>query len=321
MYYFFMKQSTLSAFHFREKETRTWRFLQEMDTVIPWVRFLNIIKKWKKEETKVGRNGFDPETLLRMWLLQQWYAMSDEETEDRIYDQYSFQMFLGVDYGDPIPDATTLCRFRNWLTKNKIQSKLLKEVNLFLEEKGLLLKKGTIMDATTIKASSSTKNEKKERDPDASSTKKGNTWSFGYKVHTGVDAGGSKIIRQAKVTTAKVHDSSMFDELLSGDEKIVLGDKGYFNETRKTQLREEGIFCGILDRAVRGKKLSSHQQKRNKKLSSVRASVEHPFHVIKNIFGWTKTRYKGIVKNTEHFIGLCALQNIFISRKKLKLMG
>lgn len=316
-----MKQSSLSAFHFREKETRSQRFLTEMDKVLPWGRFLNHIKKWKKEEISAGRNGFLPETLLRMWLLQQFYALSDEQVEDEIYDKLSFQSFVGIDLGDAIPDATTLCRFRNWLTKNQVQSKLLKEVNLYLEEKGLILKKGTIMDATTIKASSSTKNEKKKRDPEAGSTKKGNTWSFGYKVHTGVDAGGSKIIRQAKVTTAKIHDSDMFDKLLSGDEQIVLGDKGYFKGERKTKMRAQGIFCGILDRAVRGHKLSSKQTKRNKKLSSVRASVEHPFHVIKNIFGWAKTRYKGILKNTEHFIGLCALQNLYISRKKLKLMG
>jgi len=315
-----MKQSSLSAFHLREKETRSHRFLAEMDKVLPWVRFLNHIKKWKKEEITAGRKGFEPERLLRMWLLQQFYALSDEQVEDGIYENLSFQSFVGIDLGDAIPDATTLCRFRDWLTRNEMQTKLLKEVNHFLGEKGLILKKGTIMDATTIKAPSSTKNEKKERDPDASSTKKGNTWSFGYKVHTGVDA-GSRIIRTAKVTTAKIHDSAMFEELLSGDERMVGADKGYFNSERKRDLRAKGIFCGILDRAVRGHKLSSKQQKRNKKLSSVRAYVEHPFHVLKNIFHWPKTRYKGLVKNTQHFIGLCALQNIYISRKKLLMTG
>lgn len=311
-----MHQSSFSAFHFREKETRSWRFLQEMEKVLPWGRFVNHIKKWKKEEMKAGRKGFSPGTLLRMWLLQQWYGMSDEETEDRIYDQYSFQMFLAIDVGQPIPDATTLCRFREWLIHHEVQSKLLREVNKFLEEKGLLLKKGSIADATIIHASSSTKNEAKKRDPDASSTKKGNQYHFGYKLHAGVDA-GSRIIRKARVTTAKTHDSEIFEELLSGDERFVSGDKGYFQRARKTELRRRGIFCGILDRAVRGKKLSLKQRKRNKKLSGIRAAVEHPFHVMKNIFGWAKTRYKGLSKNTAHFIGLCALQNLYVSRKKL----
>lgn len=311
-----MHQSSFSAFHFREKETRSWKFLQEMEKVLPWGRFVNHVKKWKREEVKAGRKGFSPETLLRMWLLQQWYGMSDEETEDRIYDQYSFQMFLGIDVGQAIPDSTTLCRFREWLMKNQVQSKLLKEVNGFLEEKGLLLKKGTIADATIIRASSSTKNAEKKRDPDASSTKKGNQYYFGYKLHTGVDA-GTRIVRKAKVTGANTHDSAVFEDLLSGDERFAGGDKGYFQRARKVELRKRGIFCGILDRSVKGKKLSGKQQKRNKKLSGVRASVEHPFHVMKNIFGWAKTRYKGISKNTEHFIGLCALQNLYVSRKKL----
>lgn len=308
-------QQSFSAFHFREKVTRTQRFLREMEKIIPWNILIPLVQSWKVSE--VGRKGFDPETLLRMWLLQNWYGLSDEEVEDRLYETLSFQEFLKIDLGSPIPDATTLCRFRDFLNEKKIQEKLFQEVNRFLDHKGLLVKKGTLEDATIIESPKNRDNQKKGLfDDDASSTKKNNRWYRGYKLHTGTDL-GSQLIRKVKVTTAKVHDGKCFDDLLSGDEKAVFADKAYYSQERKSTLRKQNIFCGILDRAHRGTPLSSAQKKRNRKFSRVRGFVEHPYSVIKNRLKYAKTRYVGLLKNTAHMFGICMLYNLITVRRKL----
>jgi len=301
----------------QKKTTRTKIFLEEMNKIIPWNDILSLVQSWKSE-SHTGRKGYLPETLLRMYLIQQWYGYSDEQTEDEIIEKISFQKFLNIDYTNDIPDATTLCRFREWMVKNTIQEKIFSLIMKYFDQKGMILKKGTMVDATIIKSPSSTKNIGKKRDVDASSTKKGSNYQFGYKTHIGMDQ-GSKIIRKVRVTTAKIHDSDMYDEVLSGDEKFVCADKGYFQKERKQKMRKNGICCMILDRSVRGKTLSHKQKKRNKKLSSVRALVETPFHIIKNIFHWGKTRYKGLQKNRAHYTGLCAWYNVYIMRKTLIL--
>ncbi len=306
-------QLSFNAFHFREKTTRAEKFLSEVDKVLPWKVILPVLSKWKQADT--GRKGFPPEAIFRMWLLQNWYGLSDEGIEDEIYDKLSFQKFMRIDLGQPIPDSTTLCRFRDWMNENNIQEKLFKKINKVLEKKGIIIKKGTIEDATIINAPKNKKNQKKKwLDKEASSTKKNNQWYRGYKLHTGIDV-GSQIIRTAKITTAKVSDHDCFDELLSGDEKAVFADKGYYKQDRKRELRKKGIFCGILDKPGPGKKLSSSQEKRNKKLSSVRAFGEHQFNIIKNRFHYQKVRYVGLFKNTAHMMGLCFLHNLTITRK------
>lgn len=307
-------QQSFSAFHFRDKVTRTRKFLAEMEKVIPWNLVLALAQDWKTAE--VGRKGFSSEIMLRMWFLQNWYGLSDEEVEDRLYESMSFQQFLKIDLGSPIPDATTLCRFREWMNEHGVQKKLFENVNDFLDQKGLFVKKGTMEDATIISAPKNRKNEKKRfHDEDASNTRKNAQWYRGYKLHTGVDI-GSKLIRKAKTTTAKVNDSTCFEDLLSGDERAVFADKGYYQEERKWRLRKQGIFCGILDRTHRGKKLSSHQLKRNRKLSKIRAFVEHPFNIIKHRFKYAKTRYVGLMKNSAHMFGICMLHNLYVVRKK-----
>jgi len=312
-------QHTLAAFHFKQKTTRTKKFLTEIEAAIPWAAFLKYLKQWKTLET--GRKGYAAETMFRMWLLQNFYGLSDEQTEDELYDKLSFQEFLKIDLGQSIPDATTLCRFREWLNENKIQEKLFKKLNKLLEKKELILKKGTIEDATIIEAPKNKSNSKKKwLDEDASSTKKNNRWYRGYKLNTGVDA-GSNIIRKAIISTAKKSDSDYFDDLLSGDEGAVFTDKGYYSQERKRRLRKQGIFCGILDKASAKHKLSSSQQKRNRKLSSVRAFGEHQFNIIKNRFHCKKVRYVGLIKNTAHLLGLCFLHNLTIKRKQLALAG
>lgn len=313
-----LQQSSLAAFHFREKVTRTQKFLQEMEGVLPWRIFREILRDWKTAD--VGRKGFPPEMMLRMWLLQNWYGLSDEETEERIYEGLSFQLFLGIDYGHPIPDATTLCRFREWMVTRGIQEKLFTVVNEFLAEKGLLVKKGTMEDATVIQTATSRKNEKKAyNDDEAGTTKKGNRWYRGYKLHTGTDT-HSRIIHTVTVTPANRHDGSQFDHLLHGKEQAVFADKAYYSEERKCFLRRQGIFCGILDKSHgRGKPLTHRQEERNRKKSRVRSFVEHPYNIIKNKFHVTKTRYIGLTKNTAYFLGLCMLSNLYVVRRNLLL--
>jgi IS5 family transposase len=307
-------QPSFNALMFRDKITRSQKFLSEMEKTLPWRKLLDLLKNWKTSE--VGRKGYQGETMLRMWLLQNWYGLSDELTEEKIYDSFSFQQFMKLDLGCPIPDATTLCLFRQWLTDQSIQEKMLEAVNDFLEEKGLLVKKGALLDATVVEAAKSKKNKaKKYHDTDASSTKKGNRWYRGYKLHCNVSSG--KIIAKAIITTASCHDSSQADDLLTGKEQAVFADKGYYSEERKSMLRKQKKFCGILDKAARGHPLKSSQKRRNRKLSSVRAFVEHPFNILKNRFNLKKTRYVGLKKNTAHLLGLCALHNLVVTRRLL----
>lgn len=315
-----LQQSSLAAFHFRDKTTRTEKFLTAMDSVIPWRLFREILRNWKTAE--VGRKGFAPECMGRMWLLQNWYGLSDEETEEHCYDRLSFQRFLGIDVGQPIPDATTLCRFREWMVAHGIQEKLFSVVNEFLEEKGLLLRKGTIEDATIIQTPLSRKNEKRSyNDDEAGTTKKGNRWYRGYKLHTGTDT-HSRIIHAVTVTSANRHDGSQFDLLLHGKEQAVFADKAYYSEERKCFLRRRGIFCGILDKAhSRGKPLTYRQEERNRRKSRVRSFVEHPYNIIKNRFHVLKTRYVGLTKNTAYLLGLCMLSNLYIVRRHLLTRG
>ena len=237
--------------------------------------------------------------------------------EETIYDRNSFQKFLKIDtLSSSIPDETTILNFRHLLEENKIQEKFFSIINTLLKEKGLLFKEGTIVDATIISSSSSTKNKDKKRDKEMKSTKKGNNWYFGMKAHIGVDA-RSGLVHSFKSTSANIADISVIDNLFHGKEKAILGDKAYGKIEDKVKARQEGIFYGILDKARIGKKLSNKQKKRNKKLSSIRAKVEHPFQILKCQWNYKKTRYKGIHKNSMNLYTLFSLVNIYMVRKKL----
>jgi IS5 family transposase len=243
--------------------------------------------------------------------------LSDPGVEDAIYDRNSFQKFLSIDIlTESVPDETTICNFRNLLHKHALFEKILVTINEHLERKGLLMKEGTAVDATLITAPSSTKNQSGKRDPEMSSTQKSGKWHFGMKAHVGVDP-KSGLVHSLTTTTAKIHDTHEFESLLHGEEKVILGDKGYFSASRKRNLRAHGIFCGILDRASRNTSLSSSQKKRNRKLSAARAFVEHPFQVIKCQWNYRKTRYRGLSKNTGQLQLLFGLYNLFKVRKKL----
>jgi len=299
-----------------KRKLRCERFLDEMDQVIPWYRLINKVEKHYKEK-KTGRNRTETKLLLKTYFLQQWYNLSDPGAEEAIYDRNSFQKFLNIDLlSDNVPDETTILNFRHFLEENNLQEKFFKIMNKVLEKNGLTVKEGTILDATIITAPTSTKNEEKKRDAEMSSTKKGNNWYFGMKAHIGVDH-KSGIVHSIEATTAKIHDKEKQNDLLHGEEKAIFGDKGYYKEEDKREMREKEIFCGILDKAKRNHSLSNKQKKRNKKLSSVRAKVEHPFQIIKCQWGYRKVRYKGLLKNTMQLNVLFGLANLYMNRKKL----
>jgi IS5 family transposase len=310
-----LRQSFLSL-ALSKKKLRCERFLDEMDKVIPWYRLINKTQKYYTE-SKIGRKRTDIKLLLKIYFLQQWYNLSDPAAEEAIYDRNSFQKYLNIDLlSDSVPDETTILNFRHLLEENNLQEKFFKIMNKVLDKHNLIIKEGTILDATIITAPSSTKNKDGKRDEEMSSTKKGNDWYFGMKAHIGVDH-KSGIVHTVKATTAKIHDNAMKYDLLHGKEKAVFGDKGYYKEEDKKEMRRNGIFCGILDKAKINHPLSNKQKRRNDRLSSIRAKVEHPFQVIKCQWNYTKVRYKGLLKNTMQLYVLFGLANLYMNRKKL----
>lgn len=313
-----MKQHTFLALA-HLKKLRCERFLDEMETVVPWNEFIEEIMPLY-EQKHMGRKHTDALRLLKIYFLQQWYNLSDPGAEEAVYDRNSFQKFLGIDLlADTVPDETTILNFRHFLEEHELQEALFGVVAEILEAKHLLMKSGTIVDATIIKAPSSTKNKEKRRDQEMSSTQKNGQWYFGMKAHIGVDA-HSGLVHTVKTSTAKVSDKAKMSVLFHGEEKAKFGDKGYIGKKEKHEARKAGIAWCILDKAARGNPLSQSQIKRNQKLSSVRSKVEHPFQIIKCQWGHVKVRYRGLKKNTAQFVMLFALANLFKVRHKLCLM-
>jgi len=231
----------------------------------------------------------------------------------------SMREFAGLDFAhDTIPDETTILNFRHLLEAHNLTEALFGVVSEYLEDQSLLMRGGTIMDATLIAASPSTKNKSAKRDPDMSQTKKGNQWYFGMKAHIGVDA-KSGLVHTVKTTTAKVHDARMTDDLIRADDAVVFGDKGYVSDKRKRASRADGVLWAVKDKRKRGRALSSSQKKRNKKHGAVRAKVEHVFRVIKCQFGYRKVRYRGLAKNAAQMFSLMALANLYLARRNLRV--
>lgn len=309
-----MQNSFLSLAH--SKKLRCERFLDEMNMVIPWKDFIEtILPHYKQKE--FGRKKKDVKLMLKIYFLQQWYNLSDPGAEEAIYDRNSFQKFLGIDLlSHSVPDETTILNFRHLLEDNNLQKKFFTVVNHVLEEKGFILKKGTSVDASILNAPSSTKNKDKQRDGEMSCTKKNNTYYFGMKVHIGTDS-DTGAVHSLETTTAKTHDSKKMDDLLHGAEKAIFGDKAYGSKERKRHCRKNGIFYGITDKGTRSKKLSSHQKKKNKKLSRIRSFVEHPFQILKCQWKHSKLRYRGLHKNTMQLFAIFSLINLYKFRKKL----
>lgn len=300
----------------KKKQTKREKFLSEMDQVVPWDKLVGMIEPHYPKAGN-GRRPMGLEPMVRVYFVQQWYGLSDPGMEEALYDIESVRRFAGIELGEQeIPDESTILNFRHLLEKHGLTEKLFDQVNAYLSEKKLLFRAGTIVDATLIHAPSSTKNKDKKRDGEMSSTKKGNNYHFGMKVHTGTDS-QSGLVHTVKVTTARVHDKQEIDELLHGDEKAVFGDKGYFSDQDKRSARKAGLFWGVLDKAKSKKRLSHKQKRRNKKLASIRAKVEHPFRVVKRQFGYLKTRYRGLKKNAAQIYTLFALANLYRVRKPL----
>jgi len=302
----------------KKKQTRREKFLGEMDAVVPWARLLRLIEPhYPKVGPKGGRPPMPMETMLRIYFLQNWYALSDPMAEEMLYDSDAMRQFAGIELGDDrIPDETTILNFRHLLEKHQLTEKLFAEVSGHLADQGITLCSGTLVDATIIDAPSSTKNEAKARDPEMSSTKKGNDWYFGMKAHVGVDA-QSGIVHSVDTTTAKTHDSQVWDALLHGDETSIWADKGYVSATREAVFSGPDKFWGVMRKAQKGGALHPIDEDINRIIAKVRARVEHPYRVLKRQFGYIKTRYRGIAKNRAQLFTLFALGNLFLVRRKL----
>ncbi len=313
-----MKQTTLAAVGFNKyaKTTRRAVFLREMNQVVPWSRLCKLIEP---HYPKVG-NGRPPiglERMLRIYFLQQWFNLSDPAVEESLYESVSMREFVGIDLGlEPVPDETTVCKFRHLLERHDLGRKLFEDVGRHLQSKGMKVSGGTIVDATIIAAPSSTKNASGERDPEMHQTRKGNQWYFGMKGHIGVDS-KTKLIHSAAVTSANVHDSQPLPQLLHGAETRVWGDSAYIGQKNAMRAAAPKARDFTNRRATRSHALTDSERLTNRRKSSVRAKVEHAFGVIKCIFGFAKVRYRGMMKNANRFFVACALANLFMVRRDL----
>jgi Transposase and inactivated derivatives, IS5 family len=314
-----MDQLSFASLDYAAKKKRTKRekFLAEMERVVPWGRLLALIEPFYPKAGQVGRQPFPLLVMLRVYFVQQWYGLSDPGAEEALYDIQSVRAFAGLELGrDAIPDETTILNFRHLLERHDLTKALFEAVADHLEEHKLLLRGGTIVDATLIAAPSSTKNKDGKRDPEMSQSKKGNAWHFGMKAHVGVDA-KSGLVHTAGVTTGSVHDAKAIDKLLREDDRAIFGDKGYFNDRLKRLARAAGVYWAVKDKRKAGRQLSNAQRKRNRRHGSVRAKVEHVFRVMKCQFGYRKVRYRGVAKNGAQVFTLLALVNLYLARRKL----
>ena len=313
-----MEQSSFSDLEYqcKKKTTRKEKFLSEMDNVIPWKTILKPIRKHYPKPGN-GRRPFDPEVMLRIYFMQQWYQLSDPAMEDSLYDIESMRRFAKVKLSS-IPDESTILNFRHFLETHNLTATLFQTIQMYLSDHGLILSEGTIVDASIIHAPSSTKNKERQRDPEMNQTKKGNQWYFGMKVHLGTDTQGRS--HSIAVTEASAHDSTMMDELLHGQETHVYGDKAYASEERKEKAESQGITWRVNRKAKRGRKLNCADRAFNRKSNRTRARVEHAFGVVKHLWGYRKIRYKGLAKNAAQVFTLFALANVYMARKELAVI-
>jgi len=312
-----MKQTTFAsvAWEKKGKITRRERFLAEMDAVIPWSRLLALIEP---HYPKAG-NGTQPkpmEQMLRIYFMQNWFNLSDPQAEDSLYDIESMRRFAGIELlGHDIPDETTILRFRHLLEQHQLTQQIFAEIRTLLEEKRLLLKSGTIVDATIIAAPPSTKNAEKARDPEMHQTRKGKDWHFGMKAHVGTDKRG--IVHSLSTTPANVSDITELPKLLHGQERELYGDQAYWNEFHRQCAKASGIRYRVNRRGTSSKPLTEYQRFINRCRSSARARGEHAFHVVKRLWGFTMVRYRGLAKNTARLFTAFALANLYLLRRRL----
>ena len=314
-----MRQTSFAegSFERHRKPTRREIFLEEMDRIIPWKELCAIIEPFYPKPKGAGRWPIGLERMLRIHFLQHWFNLSDLAMEEALYDSRAMRHFARIDLGEePAPDETTILKFRHLLEAHNLGEKLFQLISEYLEENGLKVNRGTIVDATIISVPSSTKNRDKKRDPEMHSTKKGNQWYFGMKAHIGVDS-QTKLIHSVAATAANVHDSQMLPDLLHGEETRVWGDSAYSGQTEAIRKCAPKASDFTNRKGARNRPLSEVEKEKNRTKSKVRAKVEHPLLVIKCIFGFRKVRYRGLAKNANRLFVACGLANLFMARRRL----
>jgi len=323
-------QKTFTDFEYenRKRKTKREEFLAMMDRIVPWNEWVSIISPYYPSG-KRGRPVRGIETMLRMYFLQIWFSLSDEMTEESIYDSHAMRQFMHVSFDDKqAPDATTLLKFRHLLEKNNLCEKLFNDLNERLESNGCVMRGGSIVDATIIKAPSSTKNASGKRDPEMHQTKKGNEWHFGMKAHIGVDA-GTGYVHSLTATAANAHDITEASKLLRDDDEVVYGDSGYLGIEKRDEVKADAKKSQIEYRinrrpgALRKNPMNiSNQWSRHieRRKSSVRSKVEHVFRIVKRQFGFTKVVYRGLAKNLNRLYGLFASANAYMLAKSGRLV-
>jgi IS5 family transposase len=304
----------------KKKQTRRDKFLADMEQVVPWARLVERLRPFYPRGER-GRPPIGLERMLRIHFLQQWYGLADEAMEDALYDSQALRGFAGIDLTvAAVPDATTIMNFRHWLESYELGQALFAEVLAMLEERGLLMRQGTIVDATIIAAPPSTKNKQKCRDPEMHQTKKGNQWYFGMKAHIGVDV-ASGVVHTVVGTAANEADITQMAAVLHGAEEDVFADAGYTGADKRPEHEDRDVCWNIaIKRSIikaLPKGLRELAEPVERALAQVRAWVEHPFHIVKNLFRHKKLRYRGLKKNTAQLHTLFALANLVIVKKTL----
>jgi len=325
-------QLSFASYEYAQKKrvTRREKFLGEMEQVVPWARLVALIEPKYPTDGRVGRQPIGVPRMLRMYFLQQWFGLADEAVEDAIYDSQAMREFVGIDLArESVPDATTLLKFRRLLEDHKLTAQLFEGINGHLAERGLLLREGTMVDATIIAAPPSTKNKAHERDPEMHQARKGNEWHFGMKAHIGADA-DSGLVHSLHTTAANESDVAHTHEVLHGAETMVFVDAGYTGVEKRPEVLQaqasgkiaKDIEWNVAKRRSTITKMAEGTLKTLTKAlervkAQVRARVEHPFHVVKNLFHFKKVRYKGLAKNEAQLYSLFGLANLVIAKKRL----
>jgi IS5 family transposase len=306
----------------KKKVTRRDRFLSQIDAVTPWAELVSALASHYPKRDQRGRPPIGLERMLRMYVVQQCFGLSDEGIEDAVYDSQAIRRFIGIDLNrEAAPDATTLLKFRRLLETHQLTQTVFNTINLHLSQKGLLMREGTMVDATLIAAPSSTKNDSGERDPEMHQAKKGNQWHFGMKAHIGVDA-ESGLVHTVVATAANEHDVTQTHALLHGDETDVFADAGYVGVAKREENEGRAVNWHVAmrpgkRRALPETPLGQIQEAIEHTKARIRAKVEHPFHVVKNLFKHKKTRYRGLAKNTAQLLTLFGLANLMLAKGRL----
>lgn len=322
-----MEQTNL-GFDPLPKKTRKEVFLDEMNRVVPWPELVALITPHARgaHQALGGRHPFPVEVMLRIHCLQLWWNLSDPAMEEELHERPLYRQFAGLMGSRRIPDETTILRFRHLLEKQDLAPKILKTINAGLADQGLMLKTGTLVDATLIAAPSSTKNSSGTRDPEMHQTKKGNQWHFGMKAHIGVDA-ESGLVHTVIGTAANVCDVTQAAGLLHGEETDVFGDAGYQGVAKREEAKDLDVNWHVAMRPGKRKALDKNRasqrfiEELEKLKASIRAKAEHPFRVIKQQFGFTKVRFRGMAKNTARLHMLFAMSNLWMVRKAILQRG